>query len=442
MEKEGAWQRYIRETIDKCFYFLAGVNVVVMLYYLLLVYLVHDSGVFGSRRVLHRAILRIVVTHGVMMYLGYLLLRHVSNSDWGSNIASGKTLMKPFPPYIQGYNNNVTVIGITTLPERDDILVGSRFDSKPIGAFNRWLNFHPGNVEFDRIIQRHAHAVASYRNTLHLEGFVDRYLESVVEDFDSRGQRFLRQNYHNGDWEIMSTSEAMEYTEYAILAKSNRLLAALDREISFLLADYRFGHYRGTRLALDSQYDLMKWRNIIFRKSMSELPTSKKSSGFTFKTNSSKSTLHHNNIMAKSPSLSRTLNLVRWSLPLEHTRSRFMFPVGSIVLSLSDDAKDWLKAKVTRVLVSKGNRRRPPSFGIKYDDSGEEILQQFVMVVKYSPLSAGGNVAVWTDNQWLHATITRVMPSGEIDVVLPNGNVWHRVPRHLYNYKYGNFNRS
>jgi len=184
--------------------------------------------------------------------------------------------MRPFPsadfidndPSVQG--------GLTTLPRRFDVLIGTRFDTKSIGAYRKWLDYHPGNRIFDGFVDLYGgkfyHLLLLKKNNndenINVNSsspssplpvrLIDQLTTTALQMIEKHhGGRFLMQDYRTGDWKIMGNDESEMYARTRLfIGGDDMILAALKEAIDFLLDKYRFGVPRKTRS--------MSWNSQLF----------------------------------------------------------------------------------------------------------------------------------------------------------------------------------
>lgn len=198
---------------------------------------------------------RFGLTHGSILALG-LYIWHVviKSSQWAIDIDSGKTLMRPFPPVEDYFDTDPNILGkVTTLPRRSDVLIGTRFHTKAIGAYRTWLEYHPANRVLDGFVESYGGSGKFYQTLLRSNNETSLSLthDLVSSAMDTiqkrRGGRFLMQDYRYGDWKILSDTESREYLHSRLYVGSdNSVLGAIKQETEFLLDRYRFGVPRKT----------------------------------------------------------------------------------------------------------------------------------------------------------------------------------------------------
>ena len=424
LQQEGAYQIYLQQTLDKTYYFFSTANAIVLTVYVLIIIGLQLSGAFQGKRILVRALRRLALSHGVIFLLGHWLLRHVANSEFGTNIRKGRTLAPSFPPPVKG----VPKLWTTTLPERNDVLVGSRFDGKHLWAYNRWLDYHPGNADFRDDVANLADLYVMYEEN---PVFAEQLLQSITK---SAG-RFLQQDYESGDWVVMSPSEARNHTKRALLLQHYPALAAVDGALSFLLADYRFGFHRGTRLARDSQSFLLHLKEMLFAEAES--------------TSVSIVAAMRGKSTERPLSTPGFLNLRLWAENHKHVshsaqkslhqrstlgkkQDEYDFHVGDVVMGNweGQGEGEWYKGVISEAYDD-------DTFDVAYYDGSDEQFKPREHLVKHLPLETGDRVRVDHRGQgtWFYATVLRVAPSGVLEVEYDDGALEHNV--HPYYYRAG-----
>lgn len=261
-----AWQIYFRETIANMFNFLLKVNAGVIGLLLLFALIATIANRSGSRlRTFTRSITRIAIPCFIVFLSTLWVLDSVRSSKWGAGISSGHTLMRPFPPSTTVWPADPSISkGSTTVPWRYDVLVGTRLDAKTIGAYSRWMDFHPGNAELLQYVADVGGPLyRSYERGLP-RTFKDHLIDGAFQVINEKGGRFLQQDYRTGDWRTMTEKESLEYVRLVLFEGRKSLLAALREEVNFSLLEYRFGTLRGTTLSWQSQTNLRKLKSRLF----------------------------------------------------------------------------------------------------------------------------------------------------------------------------------
>ena len=278
MDRDDAWPIYISETIDNIYSFMVKVNKGISAAYLGLVLLAavivqrrHRTGGF---RVLYSSSLGVIITHSIIIGITMWFMANFRNSEWAVGISSGNTLRRPFPNQNEVWVDDPTVThGLSVMPTRRDVLVGTRLASKTIGAYSRWLDFHPGNEAFladvDKMMMKSSRGVGgrslykSYELGLP-PAFHRGVLQSMIDNIAEFEGRFLQQDYRTGVWRLMNKDETREYVRLMLVAGTFGISSEIKREIDFLLGKYRFESLRGTSLARLSQIHLHDLTKLLF----------------------------------------------------------------------------------------------------------------------------------------------------------------------------------
>lgn len=283
------WHVFICETLDKVYDFAIFINLIVHAVYLLLllawaVSLRIDNHTKRRQRAqstskattvatttdypcLRRALLRLVLTHGTLLLLGCKLwIIDIGSSEWGKSVKSGRALMRPFPA-ADSYTRAQEIMvsnGPTTLPTRNDVLIGTRFDAEFLGSYSQWLDYHPGNVKFRQAATEHASMFAMckrYIGPSAARGIIEKVVDPIRNNLQGR---FLQQDFRTGDWRVMTESEVYDaVAEELIVAAEddNGALSVAYETLDRLIADNRFGPRRTQRtMAHSSQLRLWHLR--------------------------------------------------------------------------------------------------------------------------------------------------------------------------------------
>ncbi|KAG7362019.1 phytanoyl-CoA dioxygenase family protein [Nitzschia inconspicua] len=266
-EMDEAWTIYFRETIHNYLTFLQAVNIVVhgtfAIILLLSAIILHFTKRQSFLTTVGKGTKRLLLTHGLVIALTLFTLRKVQSTKWATGITSGKSWMRPFPSIEDTARQESDVMvasGMTTLPRRFDVLVGSRLNTRSIGAYQRWLDYHPGNRIFDEYI--HTYGGKRFREIWRGESFPKSLAENVVETGlnmlkTHRSGRFLDQDYRSGDWREMNSLESKEYIQMRLfVGPRNTLLGVLKQEVDYMVDEYRHGWQRN--------YKSMSWYSQLY----------------------------------------------------------------------------------------------------------------------------------------------------------------------------------
>lgn len=242
------WSTFIRSTIEKVNEFF---SVVVLAAYML--YLVVGAGSnmlagWPIRSWVPKSLTRLLVLNGLLAIVGFRIWFNIQNSTWGKHVSSGRALMRPFrPPDAATFAERAIVSkGPTTMPTRWDVLIGTRFSAEFLGSYRRWLDFHPGNVEFQAAVQDVSDSFEYFKN---MESKVQaRIVRWVVNEIHQNEGRFLIQDYITGDWRLLLDSEAFVEVAAVLMKATSPLISAIVSRLDVLIDDYRFGPTRGTAM--------------------------------------------------------------------------------------------------------------------------------------------------------------------------------------------------
>ena len=283
VEEKEAWQTFIKQTIDNIARYAGQVALVVYAVYHLIVLV--PAGVllsFGptypsTERLsavsfLGASVKRLVTNNVIIAMALVWILCTIHSSDWAQDAVNGRILMRPFPPVSQ-ITLEQELVGIvssgpTTYPSSVDVLVGTRFDAPWLGAYEHWLDGHPGNQRFRQMIKRF---VPMYKTIQIASTFLDErqnlvstLVDSVITaTTDETGGRFLHQDYRTGDWRIQTIQETERTVQLELTCLASPLLSFLRTTLDRTIALYRFGSIqRSTALARKAAVYtwLLRWR--------------------------------------------------------------------------------------------------------------------------------------------------------------------------------------
>jgi hypothetical protein len=407
---EDAWATYLSETIEKVFDFLFFVNAAALS--ALLFILVVVSAVQRSLKPIRKVSYRILWTHGATIFLAYRLLNGVRTSEWGRKVKRGAILRPPFPPRQLPYTG--VSAGPTTVPSREDVLVGTRFDATYLGAYDRWLEFHPGNRAFDFQIQACI--------------LMPTALEKTCIDQSLKDRRLLEQDWTTGDWRIMTAWERRRYVRTALNKARNDIVARFSKSLAILIAYNRFdvpSTFMNTKM-LETLEDI---RNRLH----SDTEDERIKRSLLTKV-SAPSYMSVRTIVLFPSSRSSALDIIpktprhpRWTTSdLPDSRP---FEAGDMVWVNYNDEGTFFGGVVWRT--------NPKMTGavksIIYKDGEIQKSVPTRQIVRHVPLEEGAFVSVNNkENKDEYARVTRVRPNDLIDLVHSDGEVESRVSPKRY----------
>ena len=422
-DSETPWQTYIQQTMDKTFAFLTKANIIAVGIFLTATLLL--SLTTRSVRMLS-VVKRVLLLQGFVAVLAWMILERTEMSEWGMNILSGATYRRPFP-----VNEDFTSKrwqadpsipdGRTTLPERMDVLFGTRYDAPFLGYYNRWLDFHPGNRIFSTAIQSRTHLYGLYdkgADSLFLTALLQEVFDEVVED-TSRG-RFLQQDHLSGDWVHLSDDDALRMIRLALATESTVLSRRLHQTIKFLVADARFGRHRGSALALETTIFLHNLRDQLL--SLGNPPIST-SSVFSSDIESRKNAFMPKRPFTWSMDPMSTVNsqLVRSGSALFQSEKSYMTgqPVaGTLVMVFQSTTNEWRKGSIEDVV------RDGEHYDVSYDDDGAYEENVTIRRIRRPAFVEEGSqvIGYLEDDQPYQGVISMVYPTGHIDIAFDDGD--------------------
>jgi len=274
-DSEHAWTIYLSGTIRNTLFFLYDVNlyghiglagfvvVASILGFLYNLMLAKASSKRYTRRsvivpVIAGGVKRLLLTHGSILVLGFYIWRvKIRSSQWAVDIDAGKTLMRPFPTHPIFRDDDPGVLGVnSTLPRRSDVLINTRMNTKAIGAYYTWFEFHPANRIFDQFVETYGGIGGFYHSLLPVDeaqqtlselplDLSDKLVHSAFDMITKHhgGGRFLMQDYRSGDWMVLNEEESITYIKKRLLIgnKNIKVMGAIQEEIDLLLDKQRFG---------------------------------------------------------------------------------------------------------------------------------------------------------------------------------------------------------
>lgn len=419
--REGAWTVYLRETFNKCFVYLSKLNKYALGAYVALSLVLALA--LRDWRLLARTVARLLVLYGILYLLYNRTLRAIRTTEFARDIEGGRILPR-FPDCDDLADDPSVSNGPTTVPDRMDVLVGTRYDARFLGAFDRWLDYHPGNVAFRSNVASLASYYQSYES---LPNIFSEYVLDSASSFVTKKGRFLQQDYRSGDWRVMSEAEGREHTRQSLLAEATPALGLLQREIAYLLADHRFGIRRDTRLAKELQRYLLRLREEdlfpqkIGRKGIAPPPVPPRGlievQGIAAVPVGS--TRSYSRMTPRSP------GHPRWK---HGPKTTALFDVGDHVLTNIHNSGNWVPSTIVNVrgngMFQVGHRNGKP---LERNVPASRIRRE-------TPVEEGSRVSAnfREEGEWFLGTVVRVRPSLDADILYDDGDFEEYVPYWCY----------
>jgi hypothetical protein len=387
-EEDYAWQVYLDETIHKLKGFFKLVNATLLSGYtvVIMILCLKDRSLLPAKN----ATFRMMFSHLLPVLLAWRMMHAVSSKPWNHEV--GKFLRPPFPSYIEFEQDDSISDGPTTLPTYLDFLIGTRFDASYLGAYNRWLDYHPGNVVIRTQVEHCSQMPTA------LESACIEYIH------DNKQGKILQQDWRTGDWRIMSPLDSRRFLQISLKRAQDKSFDHLISDIAMLIAFYRF----------DATPTVLRKTSI---KMLQQLQLKL----FPVDDNTLHSPVFHakprQNLKLNSflPKVSHISTAVRVSRLRNSHRIPCRYKVGQFVWVDYQGEGELFKGTITSI------NELEQTLEVAYLDGDEEVDVSFDLVIPEGPLIENGHVSMKTMRKGEKALITRVRPNGWIDVTFQNG---------------------
>lgn len=287
--ENGGWPRYLGETLWN-FKTASGLVYALVFGLYFVIVLSFDIGSTmrrgdgrGRTRYCLSMLKRTLVLDLILVLVAYRMYQHLLGTSWIESIETGVIFRRPFigrlvKEGVENYDYDSNDMApspslslpspqhhrleprLTTVPERMDILFSHRFDSKHIGYYRKFLDYHPGNAQLNTDITLKSAIYNSYAQIPDLFGH--RVVYDIIDKVYQTGSRFLSQNDF-GEWTVMDRWEAEEIVVKRLLWSERGVFAALDEELSFLISandENIIHHGRGGSLRKIARENLLRWK--------------------------------------------------------------------------------------------------------------------------------------------------------------------------------------
>ena len=271
-DDSGGWQLYFKETFDNFVYLGMAIYGVVLFLALGVILSLDVAEGFQHGRI-GSFVRRMLVVNGIILLLSYQAVLKVKSTTYAQSVEDGTIFANPFLQKPIGSIAekvlNARLMGLdltsapklTTIPEKRDILFGNRFDSKNIGYYSNFLNYHPGNMEWRKLLGLYSRLDKDYSG---LPSVFRQQVEYVVKKHVESSGRMLTQNVF-GEWTVMDEDDVRNAIDRGLVTGVDTLLAALDKAIAIVSADARHKPpLSGSRsIQVETLRNLDKWKLII-----------------------------------------------------------------------------------------------------------------------------------------------------------------------------------
>lgn len=192
------WEDFIPETLH------IWVSRLTTIYFLALLAGAGTLLLFGRRRARSFATTSII-GHVIIVFLLAEALAHVKQTDLGKSVVTKDVALRPFADQL-----DTEPEGISTLPERHDVLFSPRLQDEYLESFTRFLDFHPGNKEWLIDIQAASNTLPTEKYEAVAEAIVRRTVGTKHDG--GLSPRFLGQDMGTGRWYVLSEANAVQKT--------------------------------------------------------------------------------------------------------------------------------------------------------------------------------------------------------------------------------------
>ena len=100
-----------------------------------------------------RCLARLLISHGTVLLVACLALRHIDGTNWARNIRNGKSYILP-----KIDDSTLDVAHPGTLPLEADVLIAPQYASDYLASYTELIDIiHPGNEYWVELIQDHVY---------------------------------------------------------------------------------------------------------------------------------------------------------------------------------------------------------------------------------------------------------------------------------------------
>lgn len=252
------WEEFVTETLNNIYYQLKIIYLISFGLYIFIHIVAYLLS--GNLQIIY-LIRQMIVAHIAIILLFTIIYQSIVNHSYlGKKIQSGQLLFQPFPASTSPKSPN-TLLKDTTVPERMDVLFGTRFDTDYLESHKRMLDFHPGNCAFSKLVDESISTSSSSNDDLAVT-FIYQSLHKPIKGVIPR---MLLQDYATGYWTIMDETQSIRIIHETILEERRPLIRILSRHLKSILSDARFGPRRD--LVMTNRFNVAfvhHWQRILF----------------------------------------------------------------------------------------------------------------------------------------------------------------------------------
>ncbi len=259
---ENAWYLFIIGTIKRTEEGLKTIYKMVMLATMItLLFLDLISGIWRRRWTapycLVRGGSRLLVLHGIVVFIAFMGMKTIDNSNWARDITTGKSYR--LPELVSMVDENGRHPTLATLPTETDVLFVPHYASDYLAGYGRVIDFaHPGNAKWNGLTRQYAQGYLILSNELQRD-FCESLLNYVHQD-----ARFLKQGEEREWLPITETQELFDICHQDMVAASDKRIAAMVRQLKSLQMATKYGRFWNTVLQRNIiPLYLKQWQSIL-----------------------------------------------------------------------------------------------------------------------------------------------------------------------------------
>jgi len=368
---------------------------------------------------------RLVIIDFILVIFAMYALRHISGTPWAKDIKTGRL----YSPSFDTVRLDDTLRDrLTTLVTTSDKLISQHYDSKSLYSLRKFLDYHPGNMAFDKKV-RHAAPLFLLLNNNDKMRLVHFLVKEILES-----RRVLMQD-QSGDWNVLTTTEIESQTARALSLYQNPLVTSLEEERismdSFYLNKYLRSTVMGGRLSsllLDNLLGRIFEAHAPFMFEPFDLKAKKtkkviaeakqkheKNSYFLPFPIPSRHAVHQNQNLQSM--ISRNPRYPKFKTV--HSRAESMLMERMVVEAKPMDSDRWYPAKIWKI-------RCGSYFDVSYLQGGFDFGLAKESIVQFKQYTIGETIEArkrGQDDSWQKARVVRIVTKNTVEVKYADGNV-------------------
>jgi hypothetical protein len=418
--EEGGWQLYIATLTRRLSFFSMALYILSFAFFLCITFLIDSLSQCPSRHT-RSFVMRVLIVNILLVGISFRMAVRFRQGQFAKSVEAKTIFARPFFDKISEAPEVSTLP--TTLVQRKDVLLGMRLDSRHIGNYVRFLDYHPGNVDWRREMKWNSDTYTSYGGLPSI--FLNKIISNVRENvFLNTGGRFLLQN-ELGEWTVMQMNDYDREIMKTLSFESKELSSVIRNEISMLRDDAMFGTTlrRSKVMKETSLAALSQWDKLVEEQTIVQPDTSSTDFSFIPKRKFNKTSTFR----IQSVPIRRVNKKRKIGPHYIYPRTEHNLQVNDEILANYQGSGYLFAARI--VAIEYENYAL-----IEFTNNGIQANVLLTKVSRFRPLKDDDSIVISHQNcskcpvSFIPATIDKALPNNRCDVIFSDGKHQEDVP--------------